>query len=315
MNAANVVHRAFLPELAIPPNARSAGTEGSYAADDGVELRYQVVAAARPRHRLLYLHGIESHGGWFLPAAQALAACGCSTWLLDRRGSGLNRHAAGAALSADLLLDDIRRMRAHLGGGPLHLVGLSWGGKLATAATLDQPEGLRSLTLITPGLCSRVDLGLRAKAAVALDLLRGGRRRFPLPIRPEMFTPAAPFLDFIRADPWRSSEVPARLLWASRVLDWRIRRRIGRVRPPVLLFLAGEDRIIDNDGVLRLLARLSGQVTLRKYEHATHSIQLDHVGRLTMDVVRFLDRLDGPNATRVVHEHPAATGAGRMRAC
>ena len=64
---------------------------GLYAGADGRELSYRVVRAASERHRLLYLHGIESHGGWFLPAARGLAERGCTTYLVDRRGSGLNR--------------------------------------------------------------------------------------------------------------------------------------------------------------------------------------------------------------------------------
>jgi len=273
--------------LALPPGALAAES-GSFIASDGATLAYQVVAAPRPRHRLLYLHGIESHGSWFLPAAQALRDHGCSTWLLDRRGAGLNRHVS-EAVSADRLLDDVRVMRAHLGPEPLHLVGLSWGGKLATAAALAQPDALKSLVLVTPGLVARVDLPLLTKAAVALDLLRGGHRRFEVPIRPEMFTATPAPLEFIRRDPWRTTAVAPQLLWASRVLDRRIRAGIRSLRPPVLLVLAGRDRIVDNDRILELLAPLApGQLTVRLYEAATHAIQLEQAGALADDVARFL---------------------------
>src|SRR5262245_61748687 len=150
---------------ALPPSAPGPGRIGEFEGAGRRRLRYRTVEPSQPRHRLPYPHGIESHGGWFLPAAHLLRAAGCATYLLDRRGSGLNRdHAPGDTPSAGVLLEDLRRFRRHLGHPDLHLVGLSWGGKLATAAAIDDPQGIRSLILITPGLRARVDLSPRWKA-------------------------------------------------------------------------------------------------------------------------------------------------------
>jgi alpha-beta hydrolase superfamily lysophospholipase len=280
-----------LPAGALPPGVVETGRVASYAGAGGQVLRYRVLAAPRPRHHLLYLHGIESHSGWFLAAAEQLRARGCTVWLLDRRGSGLNRATGvGDAPSARTLLADVQAFRAHIGDPPLHLVGLSWGGKLATAAALEQPRQVQGVVLVTPGLRARVDLRLAQKVAVVLDRLRGGDRRFALPIAPEMFTRTPPLLEFIRHDPWRVTAVTARLLFASRCLDLRIARRIARLTPPVLLLLAGHEEIIDNDGVLRLLARRrAGPPEVRHYPQATHSIQLEQVDEMVADIHRFLE--------------------------
>ena len=275
----------------LPPGARDGGVVHTYLGAGGRALRYRAVEAARPRHRLLYLHGIESHGTWFLPTAERLAAAGCTTYLLDRRGSGLNRAPApGDARSARELLDDVRAMRAHLATPLLHLVGLSWGGKLATAVALDQPDGLGSLTLITPGLCPRVDLSLPQKLAVLAGRAFGGANLVRLPIAPEMFTTDAALLEFIRADPWRLHAATGRLLWASRALDRMVRARLRVLDLPVLLFLAERDRIIDNTRVADLLAALpQGRLRTHRYAGATHSIQLDEPDRLARDIAAFLD--------------------------
>ena len=45
---------------------------------------------------------------------------------------------------------------------------------IAAAVALDQPDGLQSLILITPGLRYRIDLSLLTKAKVFLSLLAGG---------------------------------------------------------------------------------------------------------------------------------------------
>jgi pimeloyl-ACP methyl ester carboxylesterase len=276
----------------LPPGTPGPGIIESFEGAGGRTLRCRVVAAPAPRHHLLYLHGIESHGTWFLPAAWQLMERGCTTWLLDRRGSGLNRDPEpGDAASADVLLEDVLRMRRRIGVPQLSLVGLSWGGKLATAAALDLPAGLASLVLVTPGLKSRVDLGLVTKGALALDLLFGGHKRFSVPIEPQMFTTTPEHLAFIREDPWRLKQVSGRFLMASRALDRRIRDGIARLELPVLLLLAGHDRIVDNDGVAELLAPVRS-LRVRRFEDATHSIQFDQLPEMVTEISSFLDEVE-----------------------
>ena len=277
---------------ALPPGASDPGRIESFEGSGGRWLRYRVVASRLPRNHLLYLHGIESHGAWFLPAAESLRELGFTTYLLDRRGSGLNMNSLpGDASSARVLLEDVRRFRRHLGDPKLHLLGLSWGGKLAAAVALDQPEGLQSLILITPGLRSKRDLSLSSKANVLLNLLVGGKGCFKVPIEPEMFTHTPRFLDFIRADPWRLQKVTARFLLTSRVLDRMINKEIANLRLPMLLFLAGKDPIIDNRGVLDLLSK--NEVRVRTFEDAIHAIQFDQMERLVGDIVNFVEEVEG----------------------
>jgi acylglycerol lipase len=276
----------------LSPTSRVAEVELDAFAGAGERmLRYRVVRAHPERRALLYLHGIESHGGWFLDAAQGLAARGCTTYLVDRRGSGLNRGTEeGDAASADVLLEDLRRFRRHAALESLVLVGLSWGGKLAVAAALDQPEGVRALVLVTPGLVPRVDFTVPQKVGIALSLAAGGRARFHVPIEPEMFTRTPRILDSIVRDPLRLERVTARFLFASLQLDRKIGAHVDALRVPVLLLLAGHDRIVDNEGTRELLERLpAGNLRVRLYEQATHSIQFEETERLVRDVDRFLE--------------------------
>jgi pimeloyl-ACP methyl ester carboxylesterase len=211
---------------------------------------------------------------------------------LDRRGSGLNLNPLpGDAPSARVLLEDVRRFRRQLGDPKLHLLGLSWGGKLAAAVALDQPEALQSLILITPGLRSLRDLSLSSKANVLLNLLVGGRSGFKVPIEPEMFTHTPRFLDFIRGDPWRLQKVTARFLLTSRALDRMITKKIANLRLPILLFLAGKDPIIDNRGVRDLLSAVKNQVRLQIFDEAIHAIQFDQMERMVRDIENFIEEI------------------------
>ena len=277
-----------------PPGCAERAEVRSYTGADGRTLRYRVVCADPQRHALVYLHGIESHGDWFLSAAHALAEHGCTTYLVDRRGSGLNRElASGDAPSARVLLEDVRRFRAHAGLASVVLVGLSWGGKLAVAAALDQKDGVRGLVLITPGLVPLVDLSRGTKVLLALSLLIGGRARFHVPIEPDMFTRVPRTLRFIQEDPLRLTRVTGRFLLASRTLDRMIEARVRELDRPVLLLLAGHDRIVDNERTRCLLERLPpGRLRVRIYDQATHSIQLDETEELVSDVFPFLEEVE-----------------------
>jgi acylglycerol lipase len=184
----------------------------------------------------------------------------------------------------------VRCFRAHAELGTLALVGLSWGGKLALAAALDQPQGVCALVLVTPGLVPRIDVSWPRRVGVALALAFGGRARFHVPIEPTMFTRTPRYLDYIVRDPLRLERVTARFLLASRALDREIRARVHELSAPVLLLLAGHDRIVDNPRTRGLLGVLPPeQLRVCVYEHASHSIQFDETEALVRDVARFLE--------------------------
>ena len=57
-------------------------------ASDGYQWHYRRYAPpAEPVGRVVFLHGIQSHGGWYVETAAALAERGYTVFLPDRRGS------------------------------------------------------------------------------------------------------------------------------------------------------------------------------------------------------------------------------------
>ena len=133
--------------------------------------------AAGARNPVVYLHGIQSHPGWFSRSAAHLAACGHAVLMPTRRGSGTNRVARGDARSAGQLLEDVaaccRLAMAKFDAPRVRLAGVSWGGKLAAAFCLRAWEGVEveSLTMVAPGIASKVDVPLSKKLAIGLALL------------------------------------------------------------------------------------------------------------------------------------------------
>ena len=249
---------------------------------DGCEtLVLRHVPAGRKGPPVLYVHGIQSHPGWFVGSAQALARAGHEVFQVTRRGSGPAGAGRGDAASARQLLDDVasaaRCVLDKSGAEKLALVGVSWGGKLlaAYAPAADAPAA--TLTLVTPGIVPRVDVSLRTKLAIAAARCCCPRKYFDIPLSdPELFTDNPPMREYLQGDPHRLHRATARFLVASAVLDKALARApAGSVRLPTTLILARRDRIIDNAATRAEVARLTaGRAEVFELD-AAHSIEFE----------------------------------------
>jgi len=215
---------------------------------------------------VLYLHGIQSHPGWFFASAGQLAASGHDVFQVTRRGSGANRSDRGHARCAGVILDDVRAavrfVLERTGSRRLALVGVSWGGKLAAAwcASSQDTEAIASLTLLAPGIVPLIDVSPVTKLAIAMCLLFRPRTRFAIPLgSPELFTDNESMQEFLRSDELALHCATARFMYSSRCLDRLLSRgRSGRLTMPVTLILSTGDRIINSEATARSVMRLTG---------------------------------------------------------
>lgn len=265
-----------------------------WTASDGARLAATLhrPTMGTPHATLACLHGIESHAGWFEGVGTLLAARGYAVYCLDRRGSGLNREPRGfASGDIDSGATWLRDISDFLDGiadepSPRHLVGLSWGGKLAVAYAIEHPGVFDSLILITPGIRSPFNPGPVARALVVPAALLFPTRAWTLPLQPEMFSSDPTIQARIAADPLRLKQVTLRFARQNAGLDRMLRRRIAELTTPWLLLLAEDDPIIDNDGVLQALQSAGiEQSRVHVLPDQTHSIQFDAV----VETVRLID--------------------------
>jgi alpha-beta hydrolase superfamily lysophospholipase len=223
------------------------------------------------RGAVVMLHGIQSHPGWFFGSAQHLTRQGWRVYMPVRRGSGNCSGRRGDAPGSRRLLADmdetLDRIDSQNPGSSVCGVGISWGGKFLAAWALDEARACRlsRMTLVSPGLCPRVDVSVPVKLAVAASLLVGGRKQFTIPLSdPALFTEDKAFQRFIRDDPLRLHRATGRFLLASRMLDRKISSAgSGQLQVPMGLILSSNDRIIDPAATRQCLERLAaGKIRL-----------------------------------------------------
>ncbi|MCZ6653770.1 MAG: alpha/beta fold hydrolase, partial [Planctomycetota bacterium] len=144
----------------------------STALPDGYSAYARYWPVREPAGAVLYLHGIQSHCGWYEESARRLQQAGLAVLQPDRRGSGRNQADRGHAESQEQLIDDGlacgRQLLELTGLKQYHLIGISWGGKLACAMAVAEPGLVRSLSLVCPGLFPRVDVSGAEKFKIGL---------------------------------------------------------------------------------------------------------------------------------------------------
>lgn len=300
-------------EHAIEPRA------WQFVASDGYPIHVLTFAPTTPaRGRVIVVHGVQSHAGWYTGLARRLAAAGFETHCPDRRGSGANMDARGHAESARRLVDDLAELSASLSTHdaaesshprlPLALVGISWGAKLVVTLAASGTNSVAAVVLVCPGLHPRVGISRRERVGVGLALVtgRGATRRFPIPLsNPALFTEDRTGQAFIASDPLSLRDATASLLFASRMLDTWVARSPARLKAPTLLMLAEHDRIVDNAKTRAYFQTIaSPRKQMIEYPGKHHTMEFDvDSHQYADDIVRWLTSEDLAAA-----EVPTTTG-------
>jgi len=231
--------------------------------------------------RLLVLHGVQSHGGWYPDLGRTLADQGYEAHFTDRRGSGANRQDRGHTPSTRRLLDDVveylRDLRRAEPVIPVGLVGISWGGKLAVVSAGEHPELIDALALVCPGLHPKIDVSTQQRLRIALAYFLQPRKTFPIPLSdPALFTDNPTGQAFIARDPLGLRAASATLLAASSFLDRKVARIPPKVHQPALLMLADQDRIVNNARTLGYWDRVqSDRKQVIRYPDGHHTLEFD----------------------------------------
>lgn len=248
---------------------------------DGYPAYARIFHADPCRGGVLYVHGIQSHCGWYEASARRLAEAGFTVLQPDRRGSGRNTRDRGHADSCTQLIDDalacLELLAEHTGCEKHHLVGVSWGGKLVPAMHVSRPARTASITLITPGLYPIVGVSKTDMFRIGLSMVSAPLKLYDIPLNdPELFTSVPEKVKFLREDKHQIHQATAGFYLASRRMD-KISYKLGSAPPvPVHLMLAHDERIIDNEKTRAFVRDLHwDHGTITTYRNSRHTLEFD----------------------------------------
>jgi acylglycerol lipase len=251
-----------------------------YDAADGRRLAVRIFDSnAAPRAHVVFLHGISSHGGWYVRSGAYLAASGFQAHFLDRRGSGLNADGSGDVDHWQTWIQDVAMYLEPIHReAPVVLCGISWGGKLAVAMARRHPGLIQGVALICPGLYSPHDPGIVKRSVLAMPVpQRFEQQRLRIPLRkPALYTDSQAWRNYIAYDPLTLRRVTWRFARESCQLTRFARQAPSFIHMPMLLMLAGRDRIVDNRRTTAFFRRTAAiKRILIEYPNAAHTLEFE----------------------------------------
>lgn len=250
-----------------------------FTASDGYRIASRVWEADNPIGRIVHVHGMISHGGWYLKSCRHFASQGFEVHFPDRRGSGLNMQSRGDAPGHEVLLDDVEQYLTSLTGNlPTILIGVSWGGKFAAAFARRRPELLAGIVMLCPGLFARQMpsplqyFGLTLAGSVGLDL-----KRVTIPLQdPALFTDSERWQNYIRKDPLTLRQITIRFARADTRLTRFVTKSPQKINIPALCILAGRDLIVDNRRVKQFFNAIDcDDKELVEYKNGAHTLEFE----------------------------------------
>jgi acylglycerol lipase len=256
----------------------------TFTSSDGYLHHFRHWPHSNPRGIIVATHGIQSHSGWYLNSSSQLVAAGYSVYFADRRGSGMNTEKRGHADHGMRLVNDLRQLletaRHDYAGKtpPVTLMGVSWGGKIAAAVAAVAPSEIDQLALLYPGLSPQIHPTSLQKLQLRLAEFFDARfHEVSIPLNDaRLFTENPDWQAFIRSDSLALHTVTTGFLNSGRHLAEILRSGSPTITHPVLLMLAGHDRIIHNEMTRRLVCSFaSPRLLIRTWPEACHTLEFE----------------------------------------
>jgi alpha-beta hydrolase superfamily lysophospholipase len=257
---------------------------------------------------LVICHGVNSHGGQYIRAAEEFAGRGFAVTALDPRGRGKSEGERFYTESIDDYVSDlsqaIQRAKMRNPGLPTYLLGHSAGGVTSVTYALDHQDQLAGL------ICESFAFRVYAPD-LALKLLEGASHIAPhfhvLKLKMEDFSRDPEWVAQLNADPLTLDEVqPVQTVAAFARAGERFEREFDRITLPVLILHGTADKATRPDGSQQFFDSAgSSDKTLKLYEGYYHDL-LNDLGReqVMEDIVGWIDarlpqqiRSEQPQAT------------------
>lgn len=261
-----------------------------YFDHDGCSLHYEEYGRGAP---VLLVHGLGSSCQDWEYQIPALAAQ-YRVIVVDVRGHGRSDKPR-ERYSMPGFSADIEALLEHLQLGPVHLVGLSMGGMIGFQLAVDQPQLLKSLTIVNSAPEVKIKRfgdfrqfakrWLLARVFSMETIGKGlGKNLFPAPEQAE--------LRHKIARRWARNEKHAYLASFSAIVGWGVQEKLSRIACPTLVVTAKYDYtpVALKEAYVRLIheARL---VVIEDSRHATPLDQPEEFNRILLEFVKDVDAM------------------------
>ena len=227
---------------------------------DGLDLYVRRWLAEDVPHRWTFVivHGLGEHGGRYQHLGEWFAPQGATVYAMDLRGHGRSGGQRGHAPSLSALLDDIDAVvvRARTeSGGPVVLIGHSFGGLLAVAFALKYPDHIDRAVFSAPAFIARVKVPAWKRTLAGVLPKVAPKASFANEIDANVLSHDPATAPAYRSDPLVHNQITAGLYGDTIARGEEFIARAPELRVPFLLMHGRDDQIVDPVGSQRFFAR------------------------------------------------------------
>lgn len=242
----------------------------------GLRLHYRTWEIPRARAALVVVPGFSDYGERYRGFAERMAEHGFSTFALDVRGHGTSEGRRGHVSRFSCFLQDLDRFRREVRGlvdpgCPVFLFGHSMGGLIVLRYLQEFDASLHGAIVSSPWLAT-LDVApwKRSLGRVLARILPA----LPLPanVDPDHLSHDAAVVQSYRDDPMVHGTITPRLFVEIEAAAARIADERDRVRVPLLMLVAGDDRLVDPEPAIRFAESAGDAVTLKHYSGYFHEV-------------------------------------------
>jgi len=225
---------------------------------DGLDLYLRRWQAEAPHQwTFVIVHGLGEHGGRYQHLAAWFTPLGATVYAMDHRGHGRSGGQRGHAPSLKALLDDVdlvvQRARGE-SGGPLVMIGHSFGGLMGLAYALDSPGKLDKAVFSAPALVPKVKVPAWKQALASVLPRIAPKTSFANEIDPTVLSHDPAIARAYTSDTLVHNQITAGLYASIIARGETFIARAPELQVPFLLLHGRDDQIVDPIGSQRFFA-------------------------------------------------------------
>lgn len=276
--------------------------EGQIQASDKAELFFQYWPAENSRGTIVITHGLAEHSDCYALLARDLQAEGYEVYAWDMRGHGRSSGKRGYVAHFSDYVSDLKTLVERVANertgkkGPLILFGHSMGGLVTTLLAIDWSDGpISALALSSPLFGIAVEVPKLKDKIARLTAQWLPSITLHNEIKYTDLTRDNELLKTYNQDVLRHDRISPQVYLGMIDGGSKALKEAGKIRPPVLLQVAGHDRIVSSKAEQQAFPLFTNpKSVMQLYPDSYHEIynDLDRPQALT-DFKKFLTQLQG----------------------
>lgn len=213
-------------------------------AGDGLSLHLAELGPADADKTVVIVHGYAEHGGRYIERAQLFVDAGFRVLIPDVRGHGRSGGQRGHVMEFGTYLDDLAVVLHEAEGSEIYLFGHSHGGLIVAAWLTERAAPIARAAMSSPflGLGMKPPAWKLAAGRVLAKLLP--KVSLPSEIDSSLVSHDAQVVADYEADPLNHKVNNARWFAEASAAQERAFAHADRVKVPLLVMQAGDDRIV-----------------------------------------------------------------------